>query len=148
MLFTLGVIGALCTLYAIYVEKRHEDNANYNAYCDINNRVSCTAVLKSPYARMVKKTFNLSDNSVFNVPNTYYGMLFYIAVILYNVYPFTLIPFREVLLLGASFCSLLVCVMLGYIMHYKLHNYCLVCIATYIVNAFVFVGALTECGFL
>lgn len=144
MLFYIALFGLAITLYTIYVEKMHRTNSKYIAICDVNNRFSCTRVLKSDYAKMVGKVFNLSKESIFNVPNTYYGVIFYLAVATCTVYPFTLIPYRELLLLGASVLSLCVSAILGYIMHYKLGFYCIVCIITYFVNAVIFYYAVTE----
>lgn len=143
-MLAFAITGLVLTLYTIYVEKRHSRDKNYKAVCDINNRISCSYVISSEYAKLVGKMFRLSDDSVFNVPNTYYGTLFFIAVILYNIYPFTLIPYREYMLLTASVLSLIVCVVLAYVMHYRLKKYCLMCIVTYFTNIGIFFYALKE----
>lgn len=139
-----GIVGLLLTLYTIYVERQQSKNKAYRAACDVSDSMSCSVVLKSPYAKLVGKTFGLKRKHPLNLPNTYYGVLFYIAIMLYSVYPFTLVPFREYLLFGASVSSLSVCVVLAYIMHFKLKNYCLVCIGTYFVNLFIFYYTLKE----
>jgi len=144
MLFYISLFGLVVTLYTIYVEKMHRTNTKYVAICDINKKFSCTRVLETDYAKMAGKVFNLSSGSMFNVPNTYYGVLFYLAVAAYTIYPFTLIPYREYLLLVASIASLCVSAVLGYIMHYKLGFYCIVCIITYFVNAAIFYCAISN----
>lgn len=140
----LGIIGIIVCLYAIYIDKVSKKEKNYVAFCDINNYMSCSVVLKSPYSRLTKLCFGLNENSLFNVPNTYYGLLFYIAITIYPIYPFTLIPFRELMFFGASFTSLLLCCALAYILYFKLHNFCAICVATYFINMFIFWFAYRE----
>ena len=132
----LGLIGFIATSYAIYVGKRSK--SGFEVMCDINVRISCTAVLKSDYAYLCKMYLGVSDDSIFNVPNTYYGLLFYIAVMIYPMYPFTLIPFRETLLFLASIMSILLSFLLAFILKYRLNNLCIICVFTYFVNAGIF----------
>ena len=137
-----GLIGFVATLYAIYVAKRSK--AGFKVMCDINDRISCTAVLKSEYAYLCKMYLGVSDDSIFNVPNTYYGLLFYIAIMIYPLYPFTLIPFREILLFFASIMSMLISFLLALILKYRLNNLCVICVFTYFVNAAIFYLAWKE----
>jgi vitamin-K-epoxide reductase (warfarin-sensitive) len=142
MIALLGVLGVLATLYAISVEKNND--AKQKALCDINEHMSCSRVLKSPYARMVGMIFGLNKNHPLNVPNTYYGLLFYVAIILYSFYPFTLIPFREVMLLFAASGSILASFGLACILYFKLKDFCVVCVTTYVINGLIFWCALYE----
>jgi vitamin-K-epoxide reductase (warfarin-sensitive) len=144
MIFALGLLGLAITLYAIHVERKAASEKAEKAFCDINDRMSCTRVLTSPYAKMVGKIFKLPADHKLNVPNTYYGVLFYIAIMLYTKFPFTLIPFREVLLMAASSFSLVACCGLAYIMYFKLKDVCIVCMATWAVNVGIFCCALGE----
>ncbi len=139
-----GFIGVLAALYAIYVEDRSEHVVGYVPMCEIGPNASCTMVLKSDYARMAIKYLHLDDNSMFNVPNTYYGLLFYVAVMLYGCYPFTLIPYRETMLLIAASGSMLMSAVLAYILKYVLKNFCAICVFTYVVNTAIFCAALYE----
>lgn len=136
MLVYFGIFGILVTLYAIRVERQ-----SGNAMCDINDRMSCSRVLKSPYARMMKMAFNLKENHPLNVPNTYYGLLFYIAI---TAYDFVYVPYQETLLLLASLLSLVACVGLAYILYFKLNDFCIVCVTTYFINIGIFYCAYNE----
>lgn len=127
-----GILGAIVTLYAIYVEKNAKPG--FVSVCDSGPNASCSVVLTSEYARLAKKWFSLPRKSKFDVPNTYYGMLFYIAVILYPIYPFTLVPFREFMLMGASLMSISLCCYLGYVLYAKLKQFCAVCVTSYVIN--------------
>jgi len=129
-----GFFGLFVSLYAIYVERKARDGSR-NAMCDFNDRASCSKVLTSPYSRMLGLTFKLPKNHPLNVPNTYFGLLFYIAIIAYPEYPFTLIPFREYLFFGATLASMTFCFVLAYILYFKLNDFCAVCVTTYFINA-------------
>jgi len=144
----LGISGILASIYAIYVEWSAKGNAKgkkYVALCDINDNMSCSRVLTSDYARLAKMFLGLEDGSPFNWPNTYYGLLFYVAVTLYPMYPFTLIPFREYLFLGASVGSILASCVLAWILYFRLKDLCLVCATTYVINIGILYFAFYEC---
>lgn len=139
-----GLLGLLATSYAIYVEKMTKYSKQYAAVCDISDRISCTRVLKSPYSRLTGLTFNLPKESIFNVPNTYYGILFYLAVCIYPLYPFTLIPLREILLLCAASFSVILSFILAGILYFKLKNCCVICVVTYFINMAIFFNSISE----
>ena len=132
----VGIAGIIVSIYAIYVEKMAKSSGakKYIAICDVNDSASCSLVLMSQYSRLGEVYLGLKKDSWFNHPNTYYGLLFYIAVTIYPMYPFTLIPYRELMLFGASIFSILICCLLAWILYFKLNNFCAVCVASYIVN--------------
>lgn len=143
MISLLGLAGSLVTLYAVYVEK-YAKTKNFKAICDMGENASCSLVLTSPYAKLAKMYFKLSPDSPFNQPNTFYGLLFYLAVFLYPIFPFTHIPCREVMLLIASIMAVMMSVFLGYILYYKLKNFCGVCAVTYVINMAIMMIAISE----
>ncbi len=126
-LFGLGLLGLALTCYAIQVESK----AEANAWCDISDRMSCSRVLKSEYAKMVGMMLKLSPSNPLNVPNTYYGVGYYLLVVLWAAFE----PFPQQLMLAASFMSILASLGLAYILYFKLNDFCVVCAATYVVNA-------------
>jgi len=140
----LGLCGILASLYAINVEKNATGKKKYVAFCDVNDSMSCSRVLTSEYANLSRIFFGFDKNSWFNRSNTYYGVLFYLAVMLYPFWPFTLVPFREYLLLGASIGSIAASCTLAYILTFKLHNFCLVCVVTYVINGLILYNAWGE----
>jgi vitamin-K-epoxide reductase (warfarin-sensitive) len=133
----LGICGIIASLYAVYVEQQAKGKKKYVALCDINNNMSCSRVLTSEYAKLGRLFFGLKEDHILNVPNTYYGLLFYVGVTLYAFYPFTLIPFREYLLFSASVGSIAASCTLAYILAFILHDVCLVCVTTYILNILI-----------
>ena len=138
-----GIAGILASLYAIYVEKMANDYSHgprigkkkYVALCDIGEGMSCSRVLTSDYAKLTSFVFRLSKDHPLNLPNTYFGLMFYIAIVLYPMYPFTIIPYREWLLFGASLGSIAASCALAWILYFKLHDFCFVCATTYVINA-------------
>ncbi len=143
MLAYLGLFGLAVTLYAIDVERKAIQGKK--ALCDVSG-MSCSRVLVSPYAKIVGKLFGLNPDHPLNLPNTYYGALYYVAVVLYGFYPFTLIPGREVMLVTVSGLSLGACLGFAYILYFKLKDICIVCMVTYAVNACIFYYSLKECS--
>lgn len=144
IILLFGMLGLLASLYAIHVERKARKEGPGKAACDINNRMSCSSVLTSKYAKMTGLVFSLKENHPLNVPNTYFGVLFYLAIIIYPMFPFTMIPFREVLLFGATLFSVCFSFLLAYILYFKLNDFCIVCVTTYIINAVLFFCAYRE----
>ncbi len=126
MLLYLGLAGILVTLYAIYVEKTPG-----KALCDVGEHMSCTRVLKSPYAKMVGKMLGLGPKHPLNLPNTYFGIMFYLTVCLCAFFHF------YHLLLILSIVSMIASFGLAYILYFKLQDFCLVCVTTYVINSFI-----------
>ena len=49
MYLILSVTGFLLSAYTVHVEHRKLEDENYYAYCDINEKISCSAVVTSEY---------------------------------------------------------------------------------------------------
>jgi uncharacterized membrane protein len=141
LLTIAGILGIIVALYAIYSEKTGK---SITCIKDANGEDMCVNVLKSKYARLMKLCFGLSRNSFWDRPNTHYGLLFYVCVVLYTLYPFNILPFREYLLIGASTGSMVLSVVLIGILYTKLHAFCSICCASWIVNTIIFVLALYQ----
>lgn len=133
----LGFLGVLASLYAMYVERQGSTNKEYVALCDINNSMSCSRVLKSEYAKLGRFMFGLRADHPLNVPNTYFGLVFYIGVMMYSIYPFMFFPFSSHLLFFASVLSIGASCVLAYILAFVLRDVCLVCMTTYVINALI-----------
>ena len=93
---------------------------------------------------MLGLIFNLPENHPLNVPNTYLGILFYFAVVLYPAKAFRWVPARKYLLLVASLMSLASSAYLIYILSFVLHDFCVVCVSTHIANTLIFFATLVE----
>ena len=111
----VAVIGVLLSLYAYYVEKKHEKNKNYKALCDITDKSSCSAAFSSKYGKLL------------GVSNSLLGIVFYIIIIILSY------TYKE-FILYLAILSVLGSVYLAYIQYAKIRNFCLVCTAIYLVN--------------
>ena len=118
----LAGIGILLSLYVIWVEWRLKKTRAYTALCDISKSVSCTKTIKSPYGH------------VFGIPNALTGLLFYTLVFRFSQY--------TLVILWLSVPALLFSAYLFYVSHYKMKNYCVICMGAYGVNLGIFIAAL------
>ncbi|AYV81228.1 MAG: putative vitamin K epoxide reductase complex subunit 1 [Harvfovirus sp.] len=140
MISLLGLAGIIISSYAVYVEKNAHLKKKF--LCDINENMSCSRILTSDYSKMVEMIFKLKPKHPLNLPNTYYGILFYIIVTLYP--HFQMIPFREYLFFTGSLLSMLASITLICILIFKLKELCIVCLATHLINMCIFYLALKE----
>ncbi|CAF0877501.1 unnamed protein product [Rotaria sordida] len=129
----LGITGVIASLYSFYVKKQHEKNPKYKALCDLGPNASCTRVLTSKYGTGFGITGILfGKNSKMNASNGVLGMIYYILQIIFGLITTSL--FSKL----ALFSSILACLgslYLAFILAFILKDLCLLCIATYIINA-------------
>ncbi|XP_008558437.1 vitamin K epoxide reductase complex subunit 1 [Microplitis demolitor] len=126
-IITSCIVGMSLSYYAYIVETTKEKDHNYMAMCDISEHVSCTRAFMSEYGKgfgLIPKT------SIFYLPNSVYGLVFYgivFALNIFNNYGLAVI----VLILTAL--SNLSSIYLAWVL-WVLNDICVVCISTYIVN--------------
>lgn len=100
-----------------------------------DTRLLCGVVVAAD-GRMMSYFGLVPHGSPFDQPNAAYGVLFYLAALLHE--PLTVIPGRRYLMLAASVLSLGLSAWLGYILRYVLHDLCVVCVTTYVLNLLIF----------
>lgn len=123
----LAVIGIALSLYAYYLDYKTQLNPTYTAACDINDKMSCTKVIRSPYSR------------TFGIPNSILGLGYYAAVI-------GLVLTNQPQLLGYLVVGgLLATAYFAYLLYVKIKTICLVCTGTYMVNILLFLFVFTQC---
>ncbi|KXJ29143.1 vitamin K epoxide reductase complex subunit 1 [Exaiptasia diaphana] len=133
----LCITGLGLSIYALHVETSKVKNKDFKALCDINEHMSCSKVFASKYGTgfgLVEPV--LGKNSQLNVPNSIFGILFYTLVCLIG---FSSSKFAAFLNLAFSIASCFGSLYLGYILYFVLHDVCLVCLSTYVVNALLLV---------
>ncbi|XP_060678297.1 vitamin K epoxide reductase complex subunit 1-like protein 1 [Hemiscyllium ocellatum] len=130
-------LGLALSLYAYHVETSKERDAGYRAMCDLSDSVSCSKVFTSRWGRGFGLLGSvLGHNSVLNQPNSIYGLIFYLLQLLLSLTPSA----TAAIVLGAtSVTSLAGSLYLAYILVFILHDFCLVCVTTYVLNLLLFV---------
>lgn len=125
----LCVVGVGLSLYAFYVETRKANDPSYQAACDISERMSCSRVLTSRWAR----GFGLFESdSILNLPDSLFGLIYYcLSFILNRSYRSKTIARLRVIF---SIITNLGSIYLGYILYFVLNDICVVCCGMYIVN--------------
>ncbi|XP_050812978.1 vitamin K epoxide reductase complex subunit 1-like protein 1 [Gopherus flavomarginatus] len=128
----LCALGLALSVYALHVESSRERDPDYLALCDLSPSVSCSKVFTSRWGRGFGLVEDLlGKHSVFNQPNSLFGIVFYILQTLLGFSPSTL---AAVTLLGTSMVSIAGSLYLAYILFFVLHDFCLVCVTTYLLN--------------
>ncbi len=121
VLLLLAILGFALSVYAYFVEINVARDEAYKPICDISDRMSCTKLFASQYAKLV------------GIPNTMIGMLFYILI-------FVLACFSAAsLIFYISIAACIVTVGLAYISHVMVRSFCLLCTSIYIVNILLLV---------
>lgn len=120
----LALIGLCLSLYAYHLETELKADENYKASCDINDRISCTRPLTSPYAHFLYFS------------NSFLGIVYYstLAVIAFC-------GLDTIVLLMAIGGIIVTCV-LAYLLYFEIKSICLVCTSLYIVNILILLCAL------
>jgi vitamin-K-epoxide reductase (warfarin-sensitive) len=149
---SLNCVGILLSLYAFQVEIHKENDKSYTAYCDIGP-FSCTKVFTSKLVliifRYVKMGINklcyflrygkgfglIPKDSVFNLPNSIYGLIYFAIQLLLLIFRNNSRVLQFKLLL--SVIANIGCVHLAGILYFILHDFCIVCFMVYVVNAFL-----------
>ncbi|QKF94487.1 vitamin K epoxide reductase [Fadolivirus algeromassiliense] len=138
---SLCCIGILVCWYAMDIESG-EKKPKYKRMCDVNDSMSCTLVLTSKYGHMAKLMFGLDRNSLFNRSNAEYGFVFYLGLLIFQFYPFTMLPFYNYIFLIGTVGSVCASIGLAWILYSILHNFCMICVCMYAVNTLLMISAI------
>lgn len=74
LIFVVTTVALLLSAYTLYVEAKAENDKNYRAVCDINEKISCSKVFTSEYGTGFGLKF-LPE--ALKLPNGIYGIAFY-----------------------------------------------------------------------
>ncbi len=137
--WSLVCLGLVLSVYVIYVEYMTHHADNYKALCDISETVSCSKAFMSEYAKFFSYVGLVRENSVLDVSNATYGMLFYIIYALVSISGSSYT--RKMVLLILSVLSMALSAALSYILAVIMRDKCVVCFLTYACNFGLFVCA-------
>lgn len=156
LLFIVAAVGLCVSIYGYYVEMKKEMDDSYSALCDLNPMYSCTKILNSEYGRLLRFFQIVEINSVFDVPNTVGGMIFYIVMMFGSFFTNSrddhITDGIRMVLLFAATISVMLSAYLAWVMAYKLAGIiCIVCLLSYVCNISLFllmvVPMLRSCNF-
>ena len=120
-LILLAFAGIVVSVYAYTVEMNVAQSAEYKPACDINDKVSCSKVMRSSYAKML------------GISNALIGVAFYAVL-------FVLACFgAAALIFYLSIAAVLASIALAYISYFKIKSFCLVCTSVYLINVLLLV---------
>ena len=117
-----------------YLDYKLHDDSEYVAMCDMAEKVSCSAVISSEYSKLFSLIGLIPKESIFDVPNANYGLVFYSGLLVIYIYS-SFIPYAKTLVLLAASASAVLSLVLLYIMVVILQDVCVVCMCTHLCNA-------------
>ncbi|KAF4514165.1 UNVERIFIED_CONTAM: hypothetical protein B566_EDAN019262 [Ephemera danica] len=131
-IITTVMVGLVLCWYAFVVEMTKELDEKYEALCDISEHMSCSRVFMSRYG----KGFGLiglivGDDSAWNQPNPIFGAALYIAILMMTQCHTSRWALTQVVLCAIINAGSLY---LACILYFVLHDFCVVCVSTYLVN--------------
>jgi len=124
-------IGLFCSLLATYYKVRIYLNPSYKPNCN------CTSDIPlSTSETMMNGIFTVLDHKkgalLFNIPNSVYGILFYIFLIMINTYDVPFDHYHVTIVLISTSC--IGCLYLLHVMIFQIKSICLLCVTIYAAN--------------
>ena len=116
---------------AFHVENALANDPNYVPGCNIG-AASCTKVFKSSYAHILSHFNVVEKGSAFDLSLATSGMALYSGFFLYPI--LRKIPARHHILMFVSLGSICFSCYLLYVLHTKLHEFCIVCTTFHTIN--------------
>ncbi|KAF4129655.1 Vitamin K epoxide reductase domain-containing protein, partial [Phytophthora infestans] len=131
-LSVLGASGVAVSIYAIHVKRQKMKlHDGYVALCD-SETFSCSQVLTSEYSALLSHLNLVGKASILNVSNAHLGVL---AYSLFPLYPVVRkMPYHAQFYTAVSSCMVVAMVYLAYILAFVLRDFCIVCVATYVIT--------------
>eukprot|EP00040_Diaphanoeca_grandis_P005926 m.35141 g.35141 ORF g.35141 m.35141 type:complete len:154 (-) comp17091_c0_seq1:286-747(-) len=127
----LCAAGFAVSSYAYHVEHQMSLQDDYEAMCDLSATVSCTKVFSSEYGKgfgLIQLV--LGDDHFLVQPNSLYGLVFYVAVVVLSFLGDAFFPLVKL----AAVVSNIGSIYLGTVLYFVLGDTCIVCISMYIIN--------------
>lgn len=115
-IFVLAIIGFCISLYTYIVEEKIKREPDFKPVCDLSDRISCSAPMKSKYANL------------FYFSNAFVGMGYYLIIAIFAFFNL------GTLLAIATVCGCLISAVLAYLLYFKIKALCILCTSLYIIN--------------
>ncbi|KAG1688780.1 hypothetical protein DVH05_003090 [Phytophthora capsici] len=128
-----GALGVAVSSYAVYVKKQKSKlQGEYAALCD-SEMFSCSEVLTSEFSSLLSYWGLVKEDSILDLSNAHLGILVYS---LYMLFPLVrkVVPYHAEFYAVVSCCATVVMLYLAFILAFVLRDFCIVCVATYIIT--------------
>jgi len=139
----VSIIGLILSLYALHVEHSAIEDSDFVAYCDISDGMSCSKVFLSPFGKIFSYLGLISEASILNQPNAFYGTIFYCLVGIIRIFANKSELMCSVLLFMAV-ASIVLSAYLSFILAFILNDICVLCFSSYVCNMFLFLSCFTH----
>ena len=139
----LALTGVCVAGYALYIEfATHEAERTgvpATFFCDqLVSWMSCSRALTGPYGKVLSLWGLVAKGGAFDVPNSAIGLCFYLLALA----PWDRLgPAGGDAFMVAALASLAFSAYLAYVLRYILHEFCIICVTSYCVNALLFFSA-------
>ncbi|KAK9412387.1 vitamin K epoxide reductase complex subunit 1-like protein 1 isoform 1-T1 [Vipera latastei] len=130
--YIVCLAGIILSLYAYHLEREKGRDLQYQALCDLSERVRCSSAISSRWGRgfgLLGSIFG--KDSAINQPNSVFGLIFYILQMLLGM---TASAVAALVLMMSSIVSVIGSLYLSYILYFVLKEFCVVCVITYLLN--------------
>ena len=143
----LALAGVCVAGYALYIEfatrEAERTGVEVSFFCDhLAPGFSCSKALTGEYGKVLSKYGLVAKGGALDVPNSALGMCYYLLALA----PWhTLGPRGGDAFMLAAVASLAFSLFLAYVLYAILHEFCIICVTSYCINALLFAasGALT-----
>lgn len=138
----LCLLGYVVCVYALSVEFHVEADPQYEAMCDINEKMSCTKVLTSEYGKGFGLLgYIIGHDHPLNLKNPFFGLAFYTIQLILSDRKSSLACKLQLATAIMANCGTL---WLAYILYFVLNDFCVVCVSTYAINFCVLLTNITR----
>eukprot|EP00927_Polykrikos_kofoidii_P054848 TRINITY_DN49201_c0_g1_i1.p2 TRINITY_DN49201_c0_g1~~TRINITY_DN49201_c0_g1_i1.p2 ORF type:complete len:165 (-),score=31.54 TRINITY_DN49201_c0_g1_i1:103-597(-) len=127
------LLGFAISGYTIHVENQINKVPGYVAACDLGAWSQCTKVFSSPWAHILRHWGLVEEGSILDFSLPELAIFWFLALFFYPVFRKKLPMAPEVFaLLGLG--SLGFNAYLGFVLKFKLKEFCIICFSTYVIN--------------
>ena len=142
----LALVGLCVAGYALYIEVEtvNAEKAGLSApsfFCDsLFTGASCSKAITGPYGKVLSLWGIVKKGSSLDVPNSLIGSLFYFLAIT----PWNANSLIADLFMIGGLLSLAFSAYLAYILRFVLHEFCIICVSSYVINILLFIFSARE----
>lgn len=130
--FLLVAAGIALSAYSLHVKTSKLEDDEYSALCDINEKISCSAIFTSKWGKGFGVLhYIFGEDSILNQSNSLYGIFYFFFQI---VGCFCNDRTTARLLYWMTGFGILSCIYLAYILAFILEDFCVVCVSTYFIT--------------